>query len=1118
MRTVTWIIAPSLAFLLTGCNITTYDVRRPLVVDTVPKEPGSVGVFARLYGVDYKAAEDSLNAARHARRVFGVYRRDEGNAYLNVERLGEALDDMPRNPYAWIQLGAYLALTHQTEAAIDASRRGLKSISEVCGKERCPADLEGLRVVGSINLAMYCLSVDQPLQASLALDEIRPEEQAPFYALAYYWTATDTLTRLHDFGGAEQALASAAALNLTDTNSHDLQFAYEQYFQKNKRDAIQNYLQGQMDLERHHYAPARASLTKAKEFDETLWDARLALANVWFAEKQYGQTIAELRALKRDVPEHMLLRPERVDFNLGNAYFARFKAEGSMADLRSARSAYEAATEQVRERYRNARSTVRRARAIKRTEDIAAFFINALAAMQQEFGDGLNNLGLAYREESRRATDDTERVLLLAHAEEAWLRALTDLSWPDRDLAYTNLTRIYMETGRIPAAVDAAQHALAVNPSNVAAVETLVDAVKAQSNPSESARIAYAVAMLVYAHYDPATVPRLRQWLNEMAVRLEHDRGSRDVQRALLAISLARAGLKSAPNWLRAVKEFDAGSHWALASVIIGASDTSSVGRTVGELTGESDFIAELTHAIDAQIDPSDWITRREVGEALALRGRIYLEQNELSAARDDFERAVGHGVEHQSLAGAVRTLRRSLTTAALPAVRSIAVLPFTALATKQRLWPHAFSTSLARQLRASTALRVIEILPNQGSPDIIETAETARRQGTGAVLSGHLSVDQDLLLVDVLLRDALDETPLLARQYTSSTAAIPSLLNDLAYDVLQALRAPEKRVVAAAPRNGTAFLAYLEGSEELTDASRSGMRRAIDKFGAAVAADYSFAEAQAGLVFARYGLANLYEPPLEVMRLAKTDAAKALVSNRDSSDAQLAAAIVKTWYDWNFAEGEKAFSRAIALDPEGPHAYRAYGKFLLARGRVDEALQLMSCALERAPLSPEAHVDLGFAYFYRRQYSEAIEEVQRALTLNPFSGRAWAALSWIEAYSGECMSARTAIRMAIRQEGATPRLRSHEAVIEARCGQPAAAKMILQQLEDASVDQRPYVLPLLIARIYIALGNFTEARSYLQKAFDDRSESMVWLPVDPWLEPLRAAGSLRRLIDQVGR
>jgi hypothetical protein len=55
------------------------------------------------------------------------------------------------------------------------------------------------------------------------------------------------------------------------------------------------------------------------------------------------------------------------------------------------------------------------------------------------------------------------------------------------------------------------------------------------------------------------------------------------------------------------------------------------------------------------------------------------------------------------------------------------------------------------------------------------------------------------------------------------------------------------------------------------------------------------------------------------------------------------------------------------------------------------------------------------------------------------------------------------------------------------------------------------------MAKLYLALGDRAEALSWLRRAYDQRSHSIVFLAVDPQLEPLRKDREFRDLLLKTG-
>jgi tetratricopeptide (TPR) repeat protein len=72
-----------------------------------------------------------------------------------------------------------------------------------------------------------------------------------------------------------------------------------------------------------------------------------------------------------------------------------------------------------------------------------------------------------------------------------------------------------------------------------------------------------------------------------------------------------------------------------------------------------------------------------------------------------------------------------------------------------------------------------------------------------------------------------------------------------------------------------------------------------------------------------------------------------------------------------------------------------------------------------------------------------------------------------------------------------------------ARSGNRAEAEKLLAQLQAKSMNH--YVSPYYFAIVCVGLGRTEEALDWLEKAFGDRSNGLVFLKVEPELDDLRS-------------
>jgi Flp pilus assembly protein TadD len=81
--------------------------------------------------------------------------------------------------------------------------------------------------------------------------------------------------------------------------------------------------------------------------------------------------------------------------------------------------------------------------------------------------------------------------------------------------------------------------------------------------------------------------------------------------------------------------------------------------------------------------------------------------------------------------------------------------------------------------------------------------------------------------------------------------------------------------------------------------------------------------------------------------------------------------------------------------------------------------------------------------------------------------------------------------------------------------GQKTAAREIISQLQEMSGSK--YVPSVYVALIYIGLGDKDKAFAWLDKAYEERCDYLVYLPTDPMADPLRSDPRFASLLERLG-
>src|SRR5439155_1401930 len=178
-----------------------------------------------------------------------------------------------------------------------------------------------------------------------------------------------------------------------------------------------------------------------------------------------------------------------------------------------------------------------------------------------------------------------------------------------------------------------------------------------------------------------------------------------------------------------------------------------------------------------------------------------------------------------------------------------------------------------------------------------------------------------------------------------------------------------------------------------------------------------------------------------------------------------------------SWTRAKEYFEKAIARDPAYAHAYASLAELYMrpegspTRDPRDLRLQARRWAekaLELDDTLAEAHTVLARAYVKLGMNQQAVAELQKALIFNERAPLVLGALA--HAY--------------------------------ARAGQREEALKLVGELKRIEAEERGFVPPFGIIWAYAGLGDEERAFACLERSFQERRDRMVWLNVDPLLDP----------------
>jgi TolB-like protein len=380
------------------------------------------------------------------------------------------------------------------------------------------------------------------------------------------------------------------------------------------------------------------------------------------------------------------------------------------------------------------------------------------------------------------------------------------------------------------------------------------------------------------------------------------------------------------------------------------------------------------------------------------------------------------------------------------------------------------------------------------------------------AILNGRVLQRGNDLTLYLSLVETRTGNQLWGEQYNRKQADLISLQNEIGRDVLSKLKtrlsgAEEQKVAKNYTQNAEAYQLYLQGRFFWNKRTPQTIQKSIEYFQKAIEKDPNYALGYAGLsdgyaLLAYYGGA----PAQEALPKAREAALKALSMDDNLAESHNALGFVLVLYDYDYVGAERQYRRVIELNPNYALAHQNLGVMLNRIGRHEEGMAEIRRALEIEPLSIVINRLYGDALFCSKRYDEALAQLKKTLELDPAFPTTHLSLSGLYQLTGKYAES----------------VESY-AKYQDLSGRPQTAKLARESfaargwqgyLKEMTGTPRPIgVSPFIAATFLVQLGEKDKAFAELDKALDNREYLLLYIKIDPRLDPLRDDPRLNQLI-----
>lgn len=433
---------------------------------------------------------------------------------------------------------------------------------------------------------------------------------------------------------------------------------------------------------------------------------------------------------------------------------------------------------------------------------------------------------------------------------------------------------------------------------------------------------------------------------------------------------------------------------------------------------------------------------------------------------------------------------------------KSIAVLPFmnTDSLRENDYISEGLTSEIVHRLSGISGLRVVLI--NPGGNSHFSPLQVSRDLKVASFLRGKIKKTGDAFSIQVDLVNTGTGATFWSKTFQSNLNELFAFQNELAQVVTEELHMEitseeENRLHSRPTQNLEAYDQYLKGIYFWNKRDPASLRKGIEFFNEAILLDSNYAKAWSGLAdcYSALGYGSHDAPSFDFLK-AERAARKALRLDSSLAEPHTSLGYIEFYYYWNWVDAEKEFLTAIRMNPDYPLAHDAYVYFLTARERYAEAGVQIEKAYSLDPASAFIQTDQGFALYYAGHYDRAISVLKEVLVRYPAFPLAclWLGRSYQE--KKNYPEAIHAYQMALKKDSAWPVAQAAIGFIYGETGHQVEAEKRLKQMTEL-MDRR-YVTPYGMALLYAGMKNKDKTFFWLNRAYAERANWLVWLKQDP--------------------
>ncbi|GAA4269528.1 FlgO family outer membrane protein [Hyunsoonleella aestuarii] len=396
---------------------------------------------------------------------------------------------------------------------------------------------------------------------------------------------------------------------------------------------------------------------------------------------------------------------------------------------------------------------------------------------------------------------------------------------------------------------------------------------------------------------------------------------------------------------------------------------------------------------------------------------------------------------------------------------------------------------------------------------------EIAKELDVNYILEGSVRVNNNQVRINANLVDAANNKNLWADNYDNDLVQIFKIQNDVSRDIANALKITlsdreESRLSNEPTNNPEAYTAFKEGQVYLHQGGGKveELKKAEGLFKKAINLDPQFCRAYVGV--AETYLEYIFwgrESPKKMLELASTPALKALaINSNDGGTFGVLGAI--SYYKYEKETALLYLKKAIEINPSYVSAYNKLGWIYSFDGDLERMEENFNMVQKLDPLSSKYIGDMGQAYYYLREFQKSIDKMNESLKKFPNDNM----LLWMKASNLSGLGRYQEAIDIYTSRSVASNTNWMLGYCYGMVGETEKAKEILNY--QLNKNKMVYVPPVMIATIYMGLGDFDNALTWLEKDYEVGGQGLFFwgLKQDIKFDPVKNHPRFQALMSKI--